>query len=440
MHTKRALLLLSVALAAWGCDGGTPAPADAGTDAQTSGPGTIVEVAVANGSFTTLVAAIERAGLTATLSGSGPFTVFAPTDAAFTALGVDLSALSDDELREILLYHVIQGAEVPSSAVTAGTADSAADLTLFLGTSGGGVQVNGANVTTADVDASNGVIHVIDAVLLPPDIPAAAQLAGLTSLLAAAESAGLTSVISGEGPFTIFAPTNAAFDALGTLPAGPALVQVLTYHAILGAAVASNEVPPQASAVATNAYGDPLTLLFDTSGGGVCVNGVDVVIADVRTTNGIVHVIDEVLLPPNAAQMAQIAGLTQLLAAVGRASDIPGAPPTPVADALAAQAPYTIFAPTNAAFEAIASTLAGLSNDEVRDVLLYHLLDTTAFPSPVLLAELPSSVTDVQMLSGQTASLDPTSSPPTIDGAGIVRTDIVVTNGVIHLIDDVMIP
>ncbi|MBZ0116499.1 MAG: fasciclin domain-containing protein, partial [Sandaracinaceae bacterium] len=69
-----------------------------------------------------------------------------------------------------------------------------------------------------------------------------------------------------------------------------------------------------------------------------------------------------------------------------------------------------------------------------------HLLDTTAFPSPVLLAELPSSVTDVQMLSGQTASLDPTSSPPTIDGAGIVRTDIVVTNGVIHLIDDVMIP
>ncbi len=181
-------------------------------------PGTsIIDVATANGNFTTLLAAVEAAGLTETLAGEGTFTVFAPTDAAFAALpeGTVTALLADiPTLTQILTYHVL-GTEVPSSAVTTGPATTLADLSIWITAEGSGVMVNDANVEIPDVEASNGVIHVIDQVILPPTIVDFAGYAGaFETLLTAATAADLAETLDGSGDFTVFAPTDDAFAAL----------------------------------------------------------------------------------------------------------------------------------------------------------------------------------------------------------------------------------
>jgi uncharacterized surface protein with fasciclin (FAS1) repeats len=142
-------------------------------------PGTIVEVASANDDFSTLVAAVDAAGLVDTLNGEGPFTVFAPTDDAFAALPdglLDALLLPEnkDTLVKILTYHVLPG-EVTSDQVTAGDVATVEGQSVTISTDGG-VKVNDANVIATDVEASNGVIHVIDAVIVPPDVDPAALL------------------------------------------------------------------------------------------------------------------------------------------------------------------------------------------------------------------------------------------------------------------------
>lgn len=449
------LLVTSMLFAACGGDD-APAVADAGMNADSSvltdgsttdasAAGTIAEVAAANPDFSMLVAALGRADLVTTLNGAGPFTVFAPTNAAFTASGIDMAAITSmpvEDLARVLTYHVIAG-EVPSSAVTAGVVDTVAELSLVVGTSsgvtlnGGNTVTGGANVVTADVDASNGVIHVIDRVLLPPTVADLARYAGLSSLGGALTDASLADDLAGAGPFTVFAPTNAAFAALPAVPTGDALATVLLYH-VVGASVESDAVPGLAATLATNTYGDHLSLLFNTSSG-VRVNGrANVTTADVHATNGVVHIVDQVLLPMNVVDAATAAGLTGLLSAVSGAADVSEG--VSVAAALSTQAPYTVFAPNNDAFTAIASTLETLNPGQVRDVLLYHVLSTTSFESPVLAADLPATSTDLATLLGPTATFDPTASPPTIDGADILLTDIVVTNGVVHVIGSVMLP
>jgi uncharacterized surface protein with fasciclin (FAS1) repeats len=154
-----------------------PAASEMASEPAMAEPGTIVEVAASNPDFETLVAAVTAAGLAETLSGEGPFTVFAPTDEAFDALpeGV-LDALllpeNKDALTSILTYHVVSG-EVMAADVTAGDVPTVEGSTIAI-TTDDGVKVNEANVTATDVDASNGVIHVIDAVLVPPTVDVAA--------------------------------------------------------------------------------------------------------------------------------------------------------------------------------------------------------------------------------------------------------------------------
>ncbi len=184
-----ALMILPVAVA---CDS---QPEDTAVDTTTEEPAdttaedpaedemmaegeTIVDVASADGSFNTLVAAIEAAGLTETLSDEGPYTVFAPTDEAFAALPegiLDQLLLPENQevLAQILTYHVVSG-EVPSGEVQTGMVPSIEGSDLDVVADGGSVMVNGANVVTPDVMASNGVIHVIDTVLLPPAVDPAA--------------------------------------------------------------------------------------------------------------------------------------------------------------------------------------------------------------------------------------------------------------------------
>jgi uncharacterized surface protein with fasciclin (FAS1) repeats len=181
----------------------------------TTTPNDVPRTAQCTGIHDSLVAGVIQAGLLETLQGPGPFTVFAPTDQAFTDAGIDLAALDTPEgqatLSDILLYHVVAG-EVPAANVTdcmSATAVNGNPLSFTVGTS---VMVNGATVTATDVATSNGIIHVIDKVLSPTetpnDIPRTAQCTGIhDSLVAAVIQADLLETLQGPGPFTVFAPT-----------------------------------------------------------------------------------------------------------------------------------------------------------------------------------------------------------------------------------------
>jgi transforming growth factor-beta-induced protein len=260
----------------------------------------LVETAASAGQFGTLLAAAEAAGLVATLSSEGPFTVFAPTDAAFAALppGTLEAVLADRELlRAILLYHVVPG-RIRSTELTDGQVVTTAEGRPVRVTLSGGARVNGVAIVAPDVQASNGVIHVIDRVLLPvEDNVGTAVEAGFGTLVAAVQAAGLEEVLRGPGPFTIFAPTDAAFAALpegalaGLLADPAALAGVLTYHVVAGRVFASDL---REGLEVASVGGGTLTI---TLGGGARVNGVAVVATDVLTANGVIHVIDGVLLP-----------------------------------------------------------------------------------------------------------------------------------------------
>ncbi len=277
-----------------GADSGASA-SDAG--ANTPEKKTIVDIAAADSRFTSLVAAVKKAGLVEALSGAGPLTVFAPTDQAFSAalaaLGKTLDQLSADELKPILTYHVLNGA-VKSGDLKAGPVKMLSGISAFVATSGG-AKINGANVVSADVIADNGVIHVIDKVILPPNLVEAATLAGdFGTLTGAVSSAGLAETLAKpDANLTIFAPNNAAFAKLSAVPSGDALKNVLLYHAVSGKVLSTDL---KAGAVPTLLSGKSLTVELSN---GVRVNGASVIAADVVATNGVIHVVDTVLIPPS---------------------------------------------------------------------------------------------------------------------------------------------
>ena len=273
-----------------------------------AGPDNIATIVSKNPDFSILNTAITRAGLGAALSG-GTLTVFAPDNAAFAASGLTAAAVINlpvASLDSILKYHVLT-TEVGSSSVPVSDA-----VTTFLGTklfasrNTNGVFTNGIKVKTADVDASNGVIHVISKVLFPPTKNIAQIVAGDTSfslLLAAVTKAGLAGAVSGPGKFTVFAPTNAAFRAAGfstvaDINAAPTdvITTVVKYHVLT-----------------TNVFASDLTDGLTTAslqGGNLTVNlsparvkitsstkpSSNITAADIVATNGVVHVIDRVLL------------------------------------------------------------------------------------------------------------------------------------------------
>jgi uncharacterized surface protein with fasciclin (FAS1) repeats len=270
--------------------------------------------AQATGVHDTLVDAVIQAGLLETLQGDGPFTVFAPTDAAFEAAGVDLSTFTTDEdnqtLANILTYHVVAGSVAAADVTDGMTAATVNGANLSFSVADGVVTVNNAKVTTADVMASNGVIHVIDAVLTPPaaepagptlNIPETAQSTGVhTSLVAALSHAGLVETLQGDGPFTVFAPTDEAFTAAGidlsafdTAEENETLSDILLYH-VLSGAVPSSDVTDGLTVAMINGDNASFTVTAD----GVTIEGAGVTTADVTASNGIIHVIDQVLMPP----------------------------------------------------------------------------------------------------------------------------------------------
>jgi uncharacterized surface protein with fasciclin (FAS1) repeats len=278
----------------------------------------IVDTAVADGRFTTLVAAVQAAELVDTLKGEGPFTVFAPTDDAFAALPegtLDSLLLPENKqaLTDILLYHVVSGKVMAAdvTALTSATTVLGKDVTVKVDM--GNVYINEAQVVITDIATSNGVIHVINAVLLPPADEAAMEEKNtivdiavadgrFTTLVAALTAADLVETLSGEGPFTVFAPTDDAFAALpaGTLDtlllpeSKQALTDILLYHVVSGKVMAADVVTLSG---ATTVLGKDVTITVKD--GKVFLNDtVQVIITDIEASNGVIHVIDAVLLPP----------------------------------------------------------------------------------------------------------------------------------------------
>lgn len=286
---------------------------------------TIAEIASGSDDFTILVDILERTDLVKTLNSPGDFTVFAPTNQAFEdalkTLGFSSvdeleNALTTDGLRNVVLYHVIN-AEVKSADISPGFVDMMAtfrtgeNLDAYVGVNGSSVSVNSAMVVTPDLDASNGVIHSINEVLLPLDVVELAQLSPdhttLVNVLINTDSDGngtageLVSVLKDlNETYTIFAPTNVAFKAIEATVAGlndEQVGKVLTYHVLSGANVVSSDV---ISGSVPTVNGDNITI--DASNGGVSITDVnnstvDVVATDIQGTNGVIHVINGVLVP-----------------------------------------------------------------------------------------------------------------------------------------------
>lgn len=328
---SRMVVLAAVGFAALaGCgdddpmaDQGGKVQTDGGTQNTDSGsnttPKNLVDTAVAAGSFNTLASLLTAAELVDTLKGPGPFTVLAPTDAAFAKLpAVVRENLTKPEnkalLQQVLKFHVIAGKVESGTVATLGgkeatTLSGAVAVTV----NGSEIKVGGATVTSVDVQASNGVIHVIDSVIVPAGAFDAVDTAilngGFQSLVAAVRAAdpAVLTALKGSGPLTVFAPTDAAFAPV--LAANPdllkpenkaTLTQILTYH-VLGARVDAAAAVAAAGSSVTTLQGGKIAV--SVSGGKVVLNAganqATVIATDVAAKNGIIHAIDKVLtLPP----------------------------------------------------------------------------------------------------------------------------------------------
>lgn len=424
----------------------------------------IVALAVDNG-FTSLAAALTRAGLVSALQADGPFTVFAPTDAAFADLlaAIGQESIDDvpvDVLANILKYHVVSGA-VPSSAVTAGNVETLNGAEVTLATTGG-ITVNGANVISPfDVEATNGIIHTIDAVLVPDDV---AQFVGtilqpayfntnFTTLVAAAVKAEVVTTILEADALTIFAPTNAVFEAAGITSldglSSAALADILTYHVVAGK-VTSSQLP--ASATTLQGSG----VWFSTESNQTFINTdsdtkAEITTVDIEAGSGVIHLIDGVLMPP-AGNIVEIAvalkeasetdEFSSLIAALQRTTD-EGTSEQDLIAVLSGDGPFTVFAPTNAAFQALLdsdaswNSLSDIPLATLIDVLTYHVVAARAYSVDLSGAvDVNNEITTVQ---GTNLAFDLANLTINTD-VNITSMNTNATNGVIHVIDKVLVP
>lgn len=279
----------------------------------------IVETAVAAGNFKTLAAALGAADLAGALQGDGPFTVFAPTDEAFAKLpqGTVETLLKPEnkaKLAGILTYHVVPGSVMAKQVVELSGAKTLNGQRVDIKTDTGKVMIDGATVVTTDIKCDNGVIHVIDSVILPADkniAEVATEAGSFKTLLAAATAAGLAETLGAKGPFTVFAPTDEAF---AKLPEGTVasllkpenknkLVSILKYHVVSGRLYSEDAV---AVGSAKTLQGGRISV--NIAGGAARINTSKLVATDVDASNGVIHIIDSVLMPKedNAAVLRKL--------------------------------------------------------------------------------------------------------------------------------------
>jgi transforming growth factor-beta-induced protein len=462
--SKLLILMLSSLLILQGCGSGTKhevtptpvAPAD---------PQSIVDVATANGGFTTLIAALEATGLDTTLSDmDSQFTVFAPTDDAFALLGQDVidALLADtDTLSDILTYHVISG-EVDSSAAIS-SAGSLVEMvngdSVGLSLDGDNLLVNTATVILVDVAADNGVIHVIDAVLTPPadkgtptmNIVDTAVAAGdFGTLVTALQAAGLDATLADETQsFTVFAPTDAAFamidpETLNLLIADTdALSSVLLQHVVSGEVNSVTAYTLNGSS-ATTASDAAIPVAINTELDTLTFGGATVQTTDIYTTNGIIHVIDTVVvadveLPTPPASIVDVAvnngSFTTLVAAL-QATGLDTVLDDP-------ESTFTVFAPTDAAFALLGQdTIDALlaDPDTLKDILLYHVISGAEILQDGAITVAQSGSNKVDMANLRKTALTLADSRLYINKSAVSLADVMADNGVIHVVDQVILP
>ncbi len=414
---------------------------DALNDEEEEELGSLVDIVVEAEGLSILEAAVLKANLAETLSSEGPFTVFAPTDDAFVALldvlGDDYNSLDDfdtDEemmlLKDILLYHVL-AAEVKAADLSEGSVATAlAENSIHVIASGdtfviGDASGTDANITGTDIMASNGVAHTIDKVLLPQSaidfvtslslktiVEIAVETDDLSLLVGALQqaNAGLVETLGTEGPFTVFAPTNEAFVALlgalgndyhsladfDTQDEKDLLVKVLTYHVVAGTAAFSTDLSDgqmietfQGENVGVNIK-DGIVHIVDATD-----TNATVVLADVAASNGVVHVINKVLLPQEVLDILAASNLKTIVEIAVETDDLSllvGAlqqANAGLVETLGGDGPFTVFAPTNQAFVDLLGalgddyhSLADFDTQDEKDllvkVLTYHVVAGTA--------------------------------------------------------------
>ena len=408
---------------------------------------TVVDLIVGSEDHTTLAAAVGAAGLVETLNSGGPFTVFAPTDAAFALLpeGTVESLIADTTgaLANILTHHVSGGATLSTDLYDGMMITTVAGTELVVSSDSNGVYIDGAMVTVANLTADNGVVHVINAVLLPEaevesntvvdiifDSPNHLLLAG------AVVASGLAETLSGDGPFTVFAPTDSAFAILPeglveTLLEDPSgqLTTILMHHVYGGSALSTDLSDGM---MVTTLAGTELEVEIDTNG--VYIGGAMVVIADLTADNGVVHVIDAVLVPveDTTTVVDIIVGSPNhgiLATAVGAAG---------LVETLSGDGPFTVFAPTDAAFallpEGLVATLLEDPSGQLTTILTHHV-----FAGSALSTDLYDGMM-VPTIAGGELEVMIDSIGVYIDNAMVTVADIVTSNGVVHVIDAVLIP
>ncbi|REL29526.1 fasciclin domain-containing protein [Thalassotalea euphylliae] len=448
-----------------GCDDDDDRPNVVIPEPPAAEPNTVVDVAVADGNFATLVAALQATGLDQTLDdATASFTVFAPTDAAFELLGQDTinALLADtDTLSDILTYHVI-ASEVNAAAAIASAGMKVEMVNgdqVGLSLSGDNLLVNTSTVTTTDIVTDNGIIHVIDAVLMPPSDPGmptanivdtAVAAGSFTTLVAALQATGLDATLADESAtFTVFAPTDDAFailgsDVIATLLANPdVLSSILLQHVVTGSvdSVTAYTLNGQSATTASEAMID---ILINPDTDMLTVGGANVVMKDIYTTNGIIHVIDAVIVgdvevptpPGSIVEVAVGAGSFTILVTALQATGLD----TVLADT---DTDFTVFAPSDAAFAKLGdATISALlaDPDTLSDILLYHVISGSEIKRDAALTVAQSADKKVIMANSDMAALSISGSDLFINDSVVSTADVMASNGVIHVIDSVILP
>ncbi|MEO1012073.1 MAG: fasciclin domain-containing protein, partial [Bacteroidota bacterium] len=457
----------------------------------------LVDIVVNTEALSILEAAVIKADLAETLSGEGPFTVFAPTDDAFVALleilGDDYSDLDDfDEeaeialLTDILLYHVVPG-KVLAADLEEGSVPTAFEgNSLHVNASGetfviGDASDVDANITGTDILASNGVAHTIDKVLLPQsalDFVATLNQKNLVEIVVETEplslleeavlKADLAGTLSGEGPFTVFAPTNDAFVALLDVLGDDytsvddfdeeaeiaLLTDILLYHVVPGKVLEADLQPGsvptafEGNSLHVNASGDTF-VIGDASDVDANITGTDIL-----ASNGVAHTIDKVLLPQSALDFVATLNLKNLVEIVVETDDLSlleeAVLKAGLAETLSSDGPFTVFAPTNDAFVALLEVLGddyhSLADfDEpaeialLTDILLYHVVSGQVLEGDLQPGSVPTALQGNNLhVNGSDGSFS-IGDASDVD-AHITATDILASNGVAHTIDKVLLP
>jgi transforming growth factor-beta-induced protein len=484
----------------------------------------IVKVLEKQGTFSTLLTALKVADLTSTLDSPVPLTLFAPTDDAFRALpagALDSLIAKPDELKKVLLAHVVSGT-VYSKGLSAGSVPVVSGRTVEVTIGKSGVTVSNAQVTEADLPASNGVVHVISSViLLPTTLPAAAAPAvvvakeaapaapapiaekpvvpapiaaapvvpkiaaippvaapvpvavaapapipavapaapkqtpagslkpapapkiipevlaanGLTTLVDSVVKAGLADALSGKGPFTVFAPTNDAFDAVD--PAVMKSLQmdvnllkrVLTYH-VVASAVAPSDVKNEL--VAKTLAGESLRVnVYGTGDKAITTINGALRMRTIEAANGIIYVIDKVLVPEK-----EDLNIVKILEKEGRfATLLTALKVAGLTDTVASPGPFTLFAPTDGAFRslpegALDSLIA--KPEELKKVLLNHVVSGTVYSRGLVSGDVP-------VVGGGAVPAVVAKSGVSVANSQVIDADLAASNGVVHVINSVIL-